>query len=234
VELELGQEWRYHQSVAVISLRRADLSHRLKVSHAPFRYIIPQLGQAFLPELRPPLLLDTVDMPLPMLVAILWELTRVRNITPTLALVSPQQVSLARLIALPLSVNVLVADDVTDGTLGLWARMAPFISRRTGSMAPVEVGMSTASVGMLNLPSYTLDALRALSPFGGRPPATISEAAQRAGISRRLFCYRLAAIRAVVGIPPNRRYRPPALASLICEAIVRGTVYMPHQADFMR
>lgn len=232
MELELGQEWRYPQSIAVISFRRSELTRRLKAVGAPFRHIIPQLGQTFLPELRPPLLLDAAEMPLPILVAILWELSRVRKITPTLALVPPNQPGLARLIALPLSVNVLMADDVTDGTLGLWVRMAPLIARRAESLAPVEVGMPPAE--MLNLPAYTLDALRALSPFGSKPPATITEAAQRVCISRRLFCYQLAAIRAVVGIPSERRYRPPALASAIYAAIASRKVGMPRQIALAR
>lgn len=233
VELEPGQERRSHQGIAVISLRRVELTRRLKAAHAPFRHIVPQLGPTLVPELRPPLLLDTIGMPLPMLVAILWELSRARNIMPTLALVPPDQPGLARLIALPRSVHALVADDVTDETLGLWARMAHLIERRPGSMAPVEVGMPMTSAGMVNLPAYTLDALHALSPFGGKPPATMTEAAQRAGISRRLFCYQLAAIRAVVGIPSDRRYRPPALASTICAAIAAGDGAMPRQSSLI-
>ncbi len=224
VELELGQERRYHQGIAVISLRRVELTRRLKAAHTPFRHIVPQLGPTLVPELRPPLLLDTIGMPLPMLVAILWELSRARNIMPTLALVPPDQPSLARLTTLPLSVHALVADDVTDETLGLWVRMAHMIGRRPGSLAPVEVGMPTASVGTLNLPAYTLDVLHALSPFGGRAPANMTEAAQRVDMSRRLFCYQLAAIRAVIGIAPDRRYRPAALASAIYAGIASAEV----------
>lgn len=93
--------------------------------------------------------------------------------------------------------------------------------------------MSLASAEMLSLPAYTLDALHALSPFGGKPPANITEAAQRAGISRRLFCYQLAAIRAVVGISSDRRYRPPALASMICTAIASSAVDVPHQSSLI-
>ena len=227
MELELGQERRYHQGIAVISLRRVELSRRLKAANVLFRHMIPQLGPTLVPELRPPLLLDTIGMPLPMLVAILWELSRARHIMPTLALVPPDQPLLARLAALPLSVHALVADDVTDETLGLWARTAHIIGRRPGSLAPVEVGIPLTSAGKLNLPAYTLDVLHALSPFGGRSPVNMVEAAQRVDMSRRLFCYQLAAIRAVVGIPPDRRYRPAALASAIYAGIASGDVDAP-------
>lgn len=206
--------------VAVISWRRPWISQHLQAAGASSRHIIPQLGPSLLPAFRPPLLLDTVGMPLPLLVAILWELSQGRDVTPTLALLPLNQPGLARLLTLPLAVNVLIADTVPTDTLGLWLRLAPQLERRSASASPAIVGLGPPPADLLNLPAHTLDALHALAPYGSAPPASITEAAERAGMSRRLFCYQLAAIRAVVGLPSTRRYRPSALAAAICEALV--------------
>lgn len=219
MELEIGNERRHQPGVAVLSLRRLWISQQLASAGIPSRHIIPQLGPTLLPAFRPPLLLDTVDMPLPLLVAILWELSRMRELTPTLALLPPTEPGLARLLALPLAISVLLADTVPTDTLGLWLRLAPQIVRRTAATPPAMVGLGPPPPELLSLPAYTLDALRALAPYGGPPAVSITEAAQQAGISRRLFCYQLAAIRAVVGVPATRRYRPPDLAEAICAAL---------------
>lgn len=220
VELEIGNERRRQPGVAVISWRRPWITQQLAAAGIPSRHILPQPGPTLLPAFRPPLLLDTVEMPLPLLVAILWELNRVRELTPTLALLPPTEPGLARLLALPLAISVLLADTVPTDILGLWLRLAPQIVRRTASTPPALVGLGPPPADLLNLPVYTLDALYALAPYGAPPAGSITEAAQQAGISRRLFCYQLAAIRAVVGVPASRRYRPPDLAAAICAALV--------------
>jgi hypothetical protein len=220
---EPWQERRSHQGIALLSMRRVALTLRLAAVHVPVRHLLPQLGPPIVPEFRPPLLLDTIEMPLPLLVTILWEVSRARTAMPTLALVPPDRPGVARLAALSRSVHALIADDVPDATLGLWVRMAPQFGRRSASVAPVEVGLPALPAGMGPLPAFTLDVIHALVPFGGRPAATLTEAAQRVGVSRRLFCYQLAALRAVVGLPADRRYRPPNLAAALCAALAQGS-----------
>ena len=222
--IECGQARRRQHGVAVLSLRRPWLTRQLQEVGVPLLHLIPQLGPALLPAFRPPLplLLDTAAMPQSMLVTVLWELSRERPRMPTLALVAPHQPGLARLIALPLTMTVVLADTTPAATLGRWLRIAPRIARRSAAAPPAVVGLEPALGERLDLPAYTLDILRALAPYGGAPPASITAAAQHAGMSRRLFCYQLTALRAVVGLPATRRYRPPALAAAIGAALATG------------
>lgn len=218
VEREVVQDRRRRSGVAVISLRRIWLTQQLQASGASFRHIVPQLGNRLLPDFRPPLLLDAADIPCAMLVTILWELSRVRDMTPTLVLFPAHQPGLARLLALPLAVNVLIADTVSVETLASWLKKAPELERRIQNTPPEWVGAKPPLSG--DLPVATLDTLRALAPYGAVGPATITEAAALAGMSRRQFCYQLSALRSVVGLSPAHRYRPAALAAAIYTALI--------------
>ncbi|NNJ12198.1 hypothetical protein EKD04_017855 [Chloroflexales bacterium ZM16-3] len=208
---------RRDAGVAVISFRRAWLAQRLLASGVSVRHVVPQLGHPLLPDIRPPLLLDSVSMPPRMLTAILWELRTVRHI-PTLALISGDAPGVGRLLALAPAVHVVIADTVPPETLALWLRMAPALAaRRLVTASPAWVGVVAPAVP---LPAATLAALYALAPYGSEPSASLADAAQRIGVSRRQLCYHLAALRAALGVPPQRRYRPHALAAAICQAIV--------------
>jgi hypothetical protein len=221
MEREVLQDRRRQPGVAVISLRRIWLTQQLQASGTSFRHIVPQLGNRLLPDFRPPLLLDVAEMPRSMLVAILWELSRVPDMTPTLALFPAHEPGIARLLALPLSVAVLIADTVPVEILAAWLRAAPQLARRTARTPPAWVGAKPPQIG--ELPVATLDTLRALAPYGAGAPANITEAAVFAGVSRRQFCYQLAALRAVVGLSSAHRYRPPMLATEIHAALVART-----------
>ena len=219
-------ERRRQSGVAVISLRRTWLTQRLHLSGVSFRHIVPQLGPRLLPDFRPPLLLDAAQMPLSMLVTILWELTRLRDMTPTLVLIPADMLGLAPLVTLPLAVNVLLADTVSATSLASWLRMAPQFARRIRETPPAWVDIEPVQVG--SLPDCALDVLHALAPYGVPAPADITVAAAQAGMSRRLFCYQLAALRSITGVSPARRYRPPALAAAICTALTAPIAYTQH------
>lgn len=206
---------RRADGVAVISFRRAWLTLRLHAAGVAVRHVVPQLGEPLLPAIRPPLLLDAASMPPRLLPAILRELGRMRPIL-TLALIAGDAPGLGQLVALAPAVQVVLSDTVPPATLALWLRMAPILAHRPVDVPPAWVGVAAPA---LPLPGATLDALYALAPYGAAPAASLTAAARRIGMSRRQLCYHLAALRAVVGIPRQRRYRPLALATAICQAI---------------
>jgi hypothetical protein len=216
-------ERRGQPGVAVLSLRRRWLVPHLQASGMAVRHILPQLGpqpgQRLLPAFRPPLLLDVAHMPLPMLVAVLWELAHVRERTPTVVLIPAGAPGLARLVGLPLAVNVILADTVGAETRALWLAMAPQFAPRIPDAPPAWVGL-VPMPAPLPLPPFTLATLHALAPWGAPAPASLAAAARQAGISRRLLCYQLAALRRLVGLPPQRRYHLPALAAALVTALV--------------
>lgn len=213
------EERRRQPGVAVISLRRAWLTQYLHQTGVGFRHIIPQLGSALLPRFRPPLLLDVAGMPVPLIIALLRELDRARPLIPTLALIPAASPANARLLTPIPAIQAIVSDAAPPETLALWLRVLPQLGRASSTMSPAWVSVPAPLTQALALPTYSLDLLHALAPYGSAPPASIDDAASAAGVSRRLFYYRLAALRAVVGLPSNRRYRPPALATAICAAL---------------
>lgn len=222
-----NQERRRLTGVALVSLRRAWLADVLNAHDVAVRHVVPQLGASLFPAFRPPLLLDVLGIPMPMLVAMLWELRHTPSLSPTLIVLPAHAPGLHRLAAIPSAVSLLVAETTPADQLARWLRVAPHLVRRAHQAPPAGVGLPPLPPGVLPLPTFTLDVLRALAPYGAPAPQSVTEAAARAGVSRRLFCYRLAAIRAVLGISPERRFRPPDLAAAITTAIWDGVYPAP-------
>ncbi len=205
---------RRNQGVALLTQRRNILIPRCQAAGIAYRQILLQDGSDPLPEVRPPLLLDTTDLPLSRLIAVL--VAAQRRVLTTLALVNPADTRLLRLLPLCSAVR-LIASDATD-----LARLKPFLRHladhppRRPVRPPVWIGLPTPPQLTSPLPPLLLSILQSLLEQHDHDAV-----ADACGVSRATLMRLLAGTRMAVGLPNGAaaRFRPPVLAMAILAAL---------------
>jgi hypothetical protein len=206
--------------IALISHRHTVLADRLMRSEVPHRHVCSMGdGAATLDGVRPPILLDTHAMKPPELVDMLCEVSHRRHPLATVVLVHPSDTLALRLAAACPTVPVILAESVSDQVLWAWLRHSTHLSLRASPEIPpalVDVRFPARPIPV-NL--TTLQILRALRPAYQDAPESMEAVASRSSFSRRMLLYQLAALRSILQIEPERRYRPSDLAKIIFERL---------------
>lgn len=216
-----GDERRRFPGIALISHRHMRLAERLVGSAVPHRHIArPTIRAADLLEgVRPPILLDTQGMAPTELVDMLCEVAHTRRPIITVVMVKPGNTLVLRLAAACPTVPVLISEQVEDRVLLAWLRQSTNLALRASpEIPPAMVGLQ-APIHPIPLSLTVLQILHALKPAHHPPPETMDVAAARSAFSRRMFFYHLSALRTLLQINHERRYRPEDLAVLIIERL---------------
>lgn len=217
----IANERRRFPGIALISHRQMVLDERLMGSTVPHRHVArPTIRAAELLEgVRPPILLDVEGMAPEELVDMLCEVAHARRPITTVVMVRPGHALALRLAAACPAVPVLISEQVEDHVLLAWLRQSTNLALRLSpEIPPAMVGLQ-APAHPITLNLTVLQILHALKPAHHLPPETMDVAAAHSAFSRRMFFYHLSALRTLLQIDHERRYKPEDLATLIFERL---------------
>jgi hypothetical protein len=207
-------ERRREPGIALLTQRGKTLIPRLQEAGVPNRLILLQDSEDPLPAIRPPLLLDTVGLALPDLIAVLLAVQS--RLIATLALVNPSNIQLLRLLPLCAAVRVIVSDAIDLAYLTPFIRHLDDTPQRGAVPPPVWVGLSAPPQLTPALSPQMLRLLNELSCCKDHDMV-----AEACGMSRATLMRLLADTRKALNMPAGTRarYRPPVLATAILAAL---------------
>jgi hypothetical protein len=170
-----------------------------------------------LPDIRSPLLLDTVGLALPDLFAVLLAVQR--EAITTLALVNPSDIRLHRLLPLCAAVRVIISDAIDLAHLPPFTRHLDDTPQHGAALPPVWVGLRAPPQ---LTPPLSPQILRLLNELPCCKDHDMVAAA--CGMSRATLMRLLADARKALGMPAgtSARYRPPVLATAILAALAES------------
>ena len=226
-------ERRERRGVAIVTMR-SNIKWRYESAGIPNGIYSVQDGNTW-PDHRPPLVLDTIGMPLSILVALLADPPRMKQAQPDvttrssadapmsklqdkplclpfIAFADPHDWRTLRLLKLCPTVQLVCADD--PETFRRWLpHLAGMLLTRSGNPSD---GWLVDPAPELNLDPLLLAALAVLpsSP-------SLRVAAERCGVSESTMARMLRATKATLGLPRGdvSRFRPDELAAIILDRL---------------
>jgi hypothetical protein len=213
------QERRTTDGVAIVTTRAEYIKPRFLAAGIPARVLPVQDGPAW-PAHRPPLVLDTIGLPVEVLVALLADPPNVSGLPAhawapntastgvLVALADAGDWRALRLLALCLAVSLIAPDD--PATLRPWIRQLATVQMPRRSQ-PMPVWLIPPPPPLRLAPLL----LRALAALQTSP--SIRLAAERCGVSESTMARLLRTTRGVLGMPPGTvsRFYPAEQAALI-------------------
>ncbi len=202
---------------AVVSERRAWLREQLQAAGIGFRFLLLQSTTRgnIIPALLPPVIIDTVGMPLATVVGLFDDLQAMKPLPPTVVVVAPEAVGQQRLALLCPAVYALVTDALLPNLRPLITHMGVVGRQRYSGVVPLCLGFTPAPLARA-VDATVIPVLAVLTAS-----RTFDEAAATMTMSTRTLHRKLATLRTQLGLPSatSTRYRPQEVVDALLDAI---------------